>query len=68
MKVSINLKVDAVQKKRLMEEAHKRNLSLKEYLRLLVTNSYIDSNKDNTYEKIYFSINRSNPFICFCTD
>ena len=28
--------VDAVQKKRLMEEAHKRNLSLKENLRLLV--------------------------------
>ena len=31
MKESINVTVDAVQKKRLMEEAHKRNLSLKEY-------------------------------------
>ena len=29
MKESINIKVDAVQKKRLVEEAHKRNLSLK---------------------------------------
>ncbi len=29
MKESINIKVDAVQKKRLIEEAHKRNLSLK---------------------------------------
>ena len=27
MKENINIKVDAVQKKRLMEEAHKRNLS-----------------------------------------
>ena len=39
MKASVNLKVDAVQKKRLIEEAHKRNLTLKEYLRLLVINS-----------------------------
>ena len=31
--------VDAVQKKRLIEEAHKHNLSLKEYLRLLMINS-----------------------------
>ena len=29
MKESINIKVDAVQKKRLVEEAHKRNHSLK---------------------------------------
>ena len=36
MKESINVKIDAVQKKRLMEEAHKRNLSLREYLRVLV--------------------------------
>ena len=36
MKENINITIDAVQKKRLMEEAHKRNLSLKEYLRLLV--------------------------------
>jgi len=39
MKEIINLTVDAVQKKRLTEEAHKRNLTLKEYLRLLVINS-----------------------------
>ena len=39
MKERINIAVDAVQKKKLMEEAHKRNLSLKEYLRLLVINS-----------------------------
>lgn len=38
MKENINITLDAVQKKRLMEEAHKRNLSLKEYLRLLVFN------------------------------
>ena len=38
MKESINVKIDAVQKKRLIEEAHKRNLTLKEYLRLLVIN------------------------------
>jgi len=38
MKESINITVDANQKKRLIEEAHKRNLSLKEYLRLLVNN------------------------------
>ena len=36
MKESINITSDAVQKKKLIEEAHKRNLSLKEYLRLLV--------------------------------
>ena len=30
MKESINITVDAVQKKRLTEEAHKRNLTLKE--------------------------------------
>ena len=36
MKESINITVDAVQKKKLIEEAHKRNLSLKEYLSLLV--------------------------------
>ena len=35
---SINITIDAVQKKRLIEEAHKRNFSLKEYLRLLVIN------------------------------
>ena len=29
MKESINITVDATQKKRLIEEAHKRNLSLK---------------------------------------
>ena len=39
MKESINVTLDVVQKKRLIEEAHKRNLSLKEYLRLLVINS-----------------------------
>ena len=39
MKESINTTVDAVQKKKLMKEAHKRNLSLKEYLKLLVINS-----------------------------
>lgn len=38
MKEHINIAVDAVQKKKLMEEAHKRNLSLKVYLRLLVIN------------------------------
>ena len=38
MKESINITLDAVQKKRLIEEAHKRNLSLKEYMRLLVIN------------------------------
>ena len=38
MKESINITVDAVQKKRLIEEAHKRNLTLKEYLRLLMIN------------------------------
>ena len=35
MKENINIKVDAVQKKRLMEEAHKSNLSTKGYLMLL---------------------------------
>ena len=39
MKESVIITLDAVQKKKLMEEAHKRNLSLKEYLRLLVINS-----------------------------
>lgn len=39
MKESFNITVDAIQKKRLIEEAHKRNLSLREYLRLLVINS-----------------------------
>ena len=38
MKESINITVDTNQKKKLMEEAHKRNLRLKEYLRLLVIN------------------------------
>ena len=38
MKESINVTLDVVQKKRLIEDAHKRNLSLKEYLRLLVKN------------------------------
>lgn len=38
MKESINITIDTVQKKRLTKEAHKRNLSLKEYLRLLVIN------------------------------
>ena len=41
MKASINLKVDAVQKKKLIEEVHKRNLSLKEYLRVLVITGQI---------------------------
>ena len=31
MKESVNITLDAVQKKKLMEEAHKRNLNLKEY-------------------------------------
>jgi hypothetical protein len=35
IKESINTTVDIVQKKRLIEEAHKRNLTLKEYLKLL---------------------------------
>ena len=39
MKENIKITVDTVQKKRLTEEAHKRNLTLKEYLRLLVINS-----------------------------
>ena len=39
MKESISIALDATQKKRLIEEAHKRNLTLKEYLRLLVINS-----------------------------
>lgn len=39
MKESINVTLDAVQKKKLIEEAHKRNLTLKEYLKLLVINS-----------------------------
>ena len=38
MKEKINITVDANQKKKLIEEAHKRNLSLKDYLRLLVLN------------------------------
>ena len=38
MKENINITLDIVQKKRLMEEAHKRNLSLKEYLRIFVNN------------------------------
>ena len=37
MKENINIAIDAVKKKRLIEEANKRNLSLKEYLRLLET-------------------------------
>ena len=41
MKESINIKVDAVQKKKLMEETHKRNLNLKQYLRLLVITGQI---------------------------
>lgn len=41
MKESINIKVDAVQKKKLIEEAHKRNLTLKEYLRLLAFNGLL---------------------------
>jgi hypothetical protein len=39
MKENINITVDANQKKKLIEEAHKRNLSLMQYLRLLVINS-----------------------------
>ena len=39
MKENINITVDSNQKKKLIEEAHKRNLSLREYLRLLVINS-----------------------------
>ena len=39
MKESIKITIDTFQKKRLTEEAHKRNLSLREYLRLLVINS-----------------------------
>ena len=39
IKENINITVDAFQRKRLIEEAHKRNLSLREYLRLLVINS-----------------------------
>ena len=39
MKESISIAVDAVQKKRLMEEAHKRNLSLREFLRLVLITS-----------------------------
>ena len=39
MKESIKITVNAVQKKVLIEEAHKRNLTLREYLRLLVINS-----------------------------
>ena len=42
MKESINITLDALQKKRLMEEAHKRNLSLKEYLRLIVINNWVE--------------------------
>ena len=42
MKESINITVDALQKKRLMEEAHKRNLSMKEYLRLIVINNWVE--------------------------
>ena len=38
MKESINVTLDAVQKKKLIEQAHKRNLSLKEYLRLRLMN------------------------------
>lgn len=38
MKENINITLDAIQKKKLMEEAHKRNLTLKEYLRLLMIN------------------------------
>ena len=41
MKESINITVDAVQKKRLIEEAHKRKLSTKEYLLLLTSSLYI---------------------------
>ena len=39
MKESFNITLDAVQRKKLIEEAHKRNLSFKEYLRLMVINS-----------------------------
>ena len=42
MKESFNITVDAVQKKKLIEKAHKRNLSLKEYLKLLVINNWIE--------------------------
>ena len=42
MKESINISVDNVQKKRLTEEAHKRNLTLKQYLKLLVINNWIE--------------------------
>ena len=42
MKESVNIAVDTVQKKRLIEEAHKRNLSLKEYLRLMVINNWVE--------------------------
>ena len=38
MKESVNITLDAVQKKRLIEEAHKRNLTLKEYLKLIFVN------------------------------
>ena len=38
MKENINITVDTVQKKKLIEEAHKHNLTLKEYLKLLVIN------------------------------
>ena len=38
MKESVNITLDAVQKKRLIEEAHKRNLTFKEYLRLIFVN------------------------------
>ena len=41
MKESINVKIDAVQKKRLIEEVHKRNLSTKEYLMFFINSSYI---------------------------
>ena len=39
MKENIKITIDSVQRKKLIEEAHKRNLSLKEYLRLLMINS-----------------------------
>ena len=42
MKASINVTLDVVQKKRLIEEAHKRNLSLKKYLRLMVINNWVE--------------------------
>ena len=38
MKESFNITVDAIQKKKLIEEALKRNLCLKEYFRLLMIN------------------------------